>query len=636
MEKFLFKIKKAVVISITTMFIIVALASTINSENTINYSLRNNQPILSQQEVEKIQKELYKSVDLERGWYWKSPYPNYAPHTPGGMPDFDQKQDQWKTIEPGPNGIIDSTLAGDDVFNPTENCIAPGPNAHLETNPVNDDVAVWSFCGPVAVANCFWWFDSKYATPTGTPGDGEDNFDLVKDYGAGDDHSKNNVPLLIEKLANYFKTTSKGTTYINDMQDGIDDWFADTGLASKFTENTYNKPTFSFIEEEIERSQDVILLMGYYDVVLGNKIPDQQQPMFNYNDNLNTATWWDYQSFIPSVNRLDAIQLFLVSNGPACDVQINVYNTPQGNPIGTSTLNPGNLQSPMWIQFHFDPYIPLTPGSTYYFDVRELQTPDAFHYEWFLFNNPGAYPNGQGWLDSSPTPGVGPFDWTFITEYYNPQSERIGGHYVTCAGVNSQEFMIAFSDPCWDIQNPTADYTKHNDPQYVSHDIYDVGIGCPVPGYDYKWWIKDYAADCDYTLVEQAVVICPVNSPPNKPVKPSGQVKGKVGTTYTYSSSTTDPDGDQIWYWFDWGDGTNSGWVGPYNSGVTASASHIWTTKGTYNIKVKAKDPSAAESAWSDPLSVSMPRYINKNVMLQRFLEKFPNLFPILRQILKL
>ena len=428
-------------------------------------------------------------------------------------------------------------------------------------------------------------------------------------------------------------TTSKGTTYISDMQDGIDDWFADTGLSNKFEENTYNKPEFDFIEEEIERSQDVILLMGYYNVTMGNKIVDQQQPMFNNNDNLNIATWWDYQSFVPSVTRLDAISIFLVSNGPPCDVQINVYNAPGGNPIGTSVLNPGNLPVQTWVQFHFNPYIPLTPGSTYYFDVRELQTPDAFHYEWFYVNSPSAYPNGQGWMDNNPTPpSIGPFDWTFLTEYYNPQITRIGGHYVTCAGVNSQELMIAFSDPCWDIQDPTADYTKHNDPQYVSHDVYEVGIGCPVPGYTYKWWIKDYPADCNYTLVEQAVVICPINNPPNKPIKPTGLARGKVGVTYTYSSSTTDPDGDQVYYNWSWGDGTYSGWIGPFASGVTANGSHAWSTKKIYTITVKAKDTSGAESAWSDPLSVTMPFSFSILSFWERLFERFPNAFPLLRQ----
>jgi hypothetical protein len=642
MKKNKFKLQKAGVLTVMSLFIVVAFAPTITSQNNTNNNtikidiIKNNQPILSLEEIQQTQRELYRNVELGRGWYWKPSYPNYAPNQPGGMPDFDQKQDQWKTIEPGPNGIIDSVLAGDDVFNVAENCIAPGLNCHLQSVPANDDVAVWSFCGPVAVANCLWWFDSKYSTSTGTPGDGEDNFALVEDYGVGDDHSANNVPLLIENLARYFQTNTKGTTYITDMQDGIDDWLVDAGLDDKFEENTYNKPQFDFVEEEIERCQDVILLMGYYDVEMGPKLIDQQQPVFSNNDNLNIVTWGDYQSFVPSATRLDAISIFLVSNGPVCNVEINVYNTAGGNPIGTSVLNPGSLPVQTWVQFHFDPYIPLTPGSTYYFDVRELDTIDNLHYEWFYMSNPDSYPLGQGWLDSLPVSPYGPFDWTFLTEYYDPTSTRMGGHYVTCAGVNSEELKIAFSDPCWDIQNPTPDYTKHNDPQYVSHDIYDVGIGCPVPGLDYKWWIKNYAAACNYTVVEQAVVICPLNTPPDKPDKPSGQASGKINVEYTYTTSTTDPNGDQVSYWFDWGDGTNSGWVGPYASGATGSAKHTWTVKGSYQIKVKAKDTSSAESVWSDPLPIKMPCSIDLPMfqILEKLLERFPHMFPILRHLL--
>lgn len=36
-----------------------------------------------------------------------------------------------------------------------------------------------------------------------------------------------------------------------------------------------------------------------------------------------------------------------------------------------------------------------------------------------------------------------------------------------------------------------------------------------------------------------------LNTAPNTPSKPTGQLKGKIGQTYTYSTSTTDPDGDQ-------------------------------------------------------------------------------------------
>jgi hypothetical protein len=97
------------------------------------------------------------------------------------------------------------------------------------------------------------------------------------------------------------------------------------------------------------------------------------------------------------------------------------------------------------------------------------------------------------------------------------------------------------------------------------------------------------------------------NTAPNKPNKPSGEVKGKIGQTYTYSTSTTDPDGDQVYYMWDWGDGTQSDWLGPFASGAIANASHAWTVKNTYSIKVKAKDINGAESSWSDPLPITMP-----------------------------
>ncbi len=125
------------------------------------------------------------------------------------------------------------------------------------------------------------------------------------------------------------------------------------------------------------------------------------------------------------------------------------------------------------------------------------------------------------------------------------------------------------------------------------------------------------------------------NSPPNKPNLPSGPTSGASNTEYTYTTSTTDPNGDKISYLFDWGDGSDSGWIDPISSGQTASASHKWMEKGDYQIKVKARDiPSFEESEWSDPLSVSMPKskpYINIPFLrfLENFFEKFSNVLPI-------
>lgn len=109
------------------------------------------------------------------------------------------------------------------------------------------------------------------------------------------------------------------------------------------------------------------------------------------------------------------------------------------------------------------------------------------------------------------------------------------------------------------------------------------------------------------------------NSPPDKPNIPSGSTEGKIGVNYNFSTSTTDPDGDQVRYNFSWGDGTYSGWIGSYLSGEVISASHNWSEKGQYQIKVKARDYWGGESDWSDPLPIKMPYSYDKPI--PRFLE---------------
>lgn len=97
------------------------------------------------------------------------------------------------------------------------------------------------------------------------------------------------------------------------------------------------------------------------------------------------------------------------------------------------------------------------------------------------------------------------------------------------------------------------------------------------------------------------------NIKPNKPDKPIGSKNGEVDIEYDFTTSTTDLDGDKLYYKWSWGDGTFSDWLGPYVSGEEISASHQWSKKGFYNVKVKARDEHRAESEWSDPLPISMP-----------------------------
>jgi hypothetical protein len=96
------------------------------------------------------------------------------------------------------------------------------------------------------------------------------------------------------------------------------------------------------------------------------------------------------------------------------------------------------------------------------------------------------------------------------------------------------------------------------------------------------------------------------SNPPAQPTKPVGPTLGIWNIEYSYSSTTTEPDNEQMYYMFDWGDGSNSGWIGPYASGQTGTGSHIWTVLGTFDVKVKARDIWGSQSPWSEPLVVTI------------------------------
>jgi hypothetical protein len=133
----------------------------------------------------------------------------------------------------------------------------------------------------------------------------------------------------------------------------------------------------------------------------------------------------------------------------------------------------------------------------------------------------------------------------------------------------------------------------------------------------------------------EALPVTITSNPLNKPVTPTGEASGKIGVSCIYQSSTIDLDGDQIYYLFNWGDGTDTGWIGPYDSGDICQESHIWNTKGSDGVKVKAKDTFGTESTWSDSLPITMSYSYLKMTLgfLEELFKRFPHVFPILRQL---
>lgn len=155
-----------------------------------------------------------------------------------------------------------------------------------------------------------------------------------------------------------------------------------------------------------------------------------------------------------------------------------------------------------------------------------------------------------------------------------------------------------------------------------------------------EYWLRVRAQDTmNYTWSEWTVFTINI-SEINRPTIPTitGPASGKPRIKYDYNFASTTPNGDDVMYFIDWGDGTNSSWIGPYPSGEQVTKSHTWSKRGIYTIKCKAKDTYGIESDWGI-LSVKMPRMRRSMILyqfLEKLLEKFPYAFPILRHILKL
>lgn len=120
---------------------------------------------------------------------------------------------------------------------------------------------------------------------------------------------------------------------------------------------------------------------------------------------------------------------------------------------------------------------------------------------------------------------------------------------------------------------------------------------------------------CDIDAVENVASPLPPNNPPNIPEIPNGLASVYAGYEWEYSTITTDPEGHQIFYKWNWGDEITN-WIGAYNSGEQVSEIHSWAATGSYEIQVQSKDdpdgdgdPSdGLESDWSDPLLVTVKK----------------------------
>jgi len=361
-------------------------------------------------------------------FYWKAGFCDYAP---SGMPDFDQRQDNW-----------------------------------------NDSTGKWSYCGPTAAANSLWWLDSKFepAQPPMSPPTLSDGFPLVSSYLPGiDDHDPGNVQPFIQHLAYLMDTDGQRTmlvhkgTNVKDMEAGLAQYLSWTGV----------NPNGDVNGDGIVNQTDVAIV---------NAAMGSTPLSGNWNmaaDIAPVTVGWPIRQ--PANNQVNMADMNLV----------------------IANLNKTGL-----------------------FYEHTVDKPDFYYIEEEVEKSQDVVLLLGYWILITPPQPAQPY-WF-----------REDGHYVTVAGVNSQEKKIAISDPCHNafedqlIQEgrvpiphahlpPEPPYVTHNDAAYVSHDIYNVeriSLMAPTPPFPPcpggNWTLINYVGwnptPPYFTVIESAVITSPL------------------------------------------------------------------------------------------------------------------------------
>jgi hypothetical protein len=127
----------------------------------------------------------------------------------------------------------------------------------------------------------------------------------------------------------------------------------------------------------------------------------------------------------------------------------------------------------------------------------------------------------------------------------------------------------------------------------------------------YYWQIVAFNTNEESTSGPLWSFITADDSPPFNPMIVSGPTAAGANIQVNFTAIAPDPEGDEVYYQWDWGDGNFSSWVGPYSFGNRVVTSNNWANDGTYNIKVRAKDSHEKIGDWSSVYQISIARQIH-------------------------
>ncbi|MFE3845952.1 nitrous oxide reductase family maturation protein NosD, partial [Thermoplasmatota archaeon] len=156
-----------------------------------------------------------------------------------------------------------------------------------------------------------------------------------------------------------------------------------------------------------------------------DKILDQEQIIWNNSYTLTEDYPGHIQSFKPTEDRINSVQLLLYGDHANITVRLFSEITPVPISIGQSSReleSIGGPTLPVWIDFPLNSEVFLDPEETYYIGVSQDIIGSSGFY-WYLFNSSGGldpYQYGESWLKSTDSLDLHTdWDWVFRTMYWN-------------------------------------------------------------------------------------------------------------------------------------------------------------------------------------------------------------------------
>ncbi|WP_456402818.1 PKD domain-containing protein [Persephonella sp.] len=280
-------------------------------------------------------------------------------------------------------------------------------------------------------------------------------------------------------------------------------------------------------------------------------------------------------------------------------VRITV-NSPNRSPIINSfTATPNSGVAPLTVDFSISVSDPDNDPLTCYIDTDNNGTDDITisncrdNIKSYTYSTPGSYKAVLKVSDGSVTISSNLINIVVNTPNYPPVINTFSGNPSSGSAPLTVNFSYSVSDPNGDPITCRFDFDGDNN---IDRTIQNCSSGTENYTFNNPGNFNSVLTVSDGRSISQKTVNItvsqPINNPPSKPII-SGPATGYVGIPYSFTASSTDPEGDQITYSFSWGDGTSSGFG-------SKNQTKIWNQGGTYCIKAIAKDSKGNLSPQSD------------------------------------